>query len=82
MPTTARRDRAVYLARHATSAANAREPDHAVAIAREAVDIAIETRSARMVRELRILERAMLPWHDAPVGRDLTEILAPVGKGS
>ncbi|MEU3916430.1 Twin-arginine translocation pathway signal [Streptomyces sp. NPDC029721] len=82
VPTTARRDRGVYLARHATSAATAQEPDHAVEIAREAVAIAIETRSARMMRELRTLERVMRPWHDAPVGRDLTEILAPVGKGS
>ncbi|MFD8148256.1 Twin-arginine translocation pathway signal [Streptomyces sp. NPDC059708] len=82
VPTTARRDRGVYLARHATSAATAREPDHAVEIAREAVAIALETRSARMVRELSTLERAMRPWHDAPVGRDLSEVLAPVGKGS
>ncbi|MFB0631904.1 hypothetical protein [Streptomyces sp. AB3(2024)] len=32
-------------------------------------------------RELATLERAMRPWHDAPVGRDLAEILAPVTEG-
>lgn len=78
VPETARRDRGVYLARHATAAAGAREPDHALEIARTAAEIAVETRSARMARELATLEQAMRPWHDAPVGRDLAEVLAPV----
>ncbi|MFE1417157.1 Twin-arginine translocation pathway signal [Streptomyces sp. NPDC058746] len=82
VPATARRDRGVYLARHATAAAAAREPDQAVEVARAAVEIAVETRSARMLRELATLERAMGPWHDAPVGRELAEILAPVNEGS
>lgn len=82
VPSTARRDRGVYLARYATAAASAREPDRAVEIARAAVEIAVDTRSARMLRELGTLERAMRPWHDAPVGRDLTEALAPVNEGS
>lgn len=82
VPATARRDRGVYLARHATAAAGARQPEQAVEIARAAAEIAAETRSARMVRELRGLERAMRPWQDAPVGRDLAEILAPVTEGS
>ncbi|MFJ7586799.1 Twin-arginine translocation pathway signal [Streptomyces sp. NPDC097617] len=81
VPATARRDRGVYLARHATAVAVAREPDHAVEIAREAATIAAETRSVRMLRELHALERAMRPWQDAPVGRDLAEILAPVNEG-
>ncbi|WP_406184038.1 Twin-arginine translocation pathway signal [Streptomyces sp. NBC_01006] len=81
VPATARRDRGVYLARQATAAAAARDPDHAVEIARQAVEIAVETRSARMCRELATLERVMRPWHDAPVGRDLAEVLAPVNEG-
>ncbi|MFF9316674.1 Twin-arginine translocation pathway signal [Streptomyces sp. NPDC014735] len=81
VPETARRDRGVYMARQATAAATAREPEQAVGIAREAAAIAAETRSARMRRELITLERAMRPWHDAPVGRDLAEILAPVTDG-
>ncbi|MFB6811603.1 Twin-arginine translocation pathway signal [Streptomyces sp. NPDC056387] len=81
VPTTARRDRGVYLARHATAAATAREPDQALEIGRAAAEIAVETRSVRMARELATLKRAMGPWQDAPVGRDLSEILAPVTKG-
>ncbi len=82
VPATARRDRGVYMARHATAAATAREPEQAVEIAREAAVIAVETRSARMRRELVALERAMRPWHDATVGRDLAEALAPALEGS
>ena len=82
VPETARRDRGVYLARHATAAAGAGEPDQAVEIARTVADIAVETRSARMRRELVTLQRAMRPWQDAPVGRDLAEVLAPVTEGS
>ncbi|MFD5781124.1 Twin-arginine translocation pathway signal [Streptomyces sp. NPDC126933] len=82
VPETARRDRGVYMARHATAAAAACEPDHALEIARTVVGIAVETRSARMRRELVALERAMRPWQDAPVGRDLAEVLAPVTEGS
>ncbi|MGW5065713.1 hypothetical protein ACWEQJ_06260 [Streptomyces cyaneofuscatus] len=33
--------------------------------------IGVEARTARMRRELVMLERAMRSWHDAPVGRDL-----------
>jgi hypothetical protein len=82
VPETARRDRGVYLARHATAAAGAGEPDQALEIARTVADIAVETRSARMRRELATLQRAMRPWQDAPVGRDLAEVLAPVTAGS
>ncbi|MEU3881823.1 Twin-arginine translocation pathway signal [Streptomyces californicus] len=78
VPETARRDRGVYMARQATAAATARKPDEAVEIARNVATIAVETRSARMRRELTELERAMRPWHDAPVGRDLAAILASV----
>ncbi|WP_324606533.1 hypothetical protein [Streptomyces bikiniensis] len=46
------------------------------------VEIAVETGSAGMRRELITLERAMRPWHDAPVSRDFPEVLAPVPEGS
>jgi hypothetical protein len=78
VPESARRDRGVYLARHATAAAGAGEPDQALEIARTVAVIAVETRSARMQRELVTLEQAMRPWQDAPVGLDLAEVLAPV----
>ncbi|MFD9047699.1 Twin-arginine translocation pathway signal [Streptomyces zaomyceticus] len=82
VPGTARRDRGVYMARHATAAATAREPEQAVEIARKVATIAVETGSARMRRELATLERVMRPWQDAPVGRDLAEALEPVTEGS
>ncbi|MFE0772630.1 Twin-arginine translocation pathway signal [Streptomyces sp. NPDC058861] len=82
VPGTARRDRGVYMARHATAAATAREPEQAVEIAREVATIAVETGSARMRRELATLERVMRPWQDVPVGRALAEALAPVTEGS
>ncbi|MFD6532868.1 Twin-arginine translocation pathway signal [Streptomyces sp. NPDC060184] len=82
VPDTARRDLGVYMARQATAAATAQQPDQAVEIARTVATIAVETRSARMRRELATLERAMRPWQDAPVGRDLAEVLAPVTEGS
>lgn len=82
VPATARRDRGVYMARHATAAATARQPEQAVEIVREVATIAVDTGSARMRRELATLERAMRPWQDAPVGRDLAEALAPVTEGS
>jgi hypothetical protein len=69
------------MARQATAAAAAQDPDQAVEIAREVATVAVETGSARMRRELRTLERAMRPWQDAPVGRDLSEVLATVSEG-
>ncbi|MEU8465323.1 hypothetical protein [Streptomyces sp. NPDC029003] len=71
----------VHLARHVTAAAVSRDPDHAVEGAREAATNATETRPVRVLRELVTLERAVCPWQDAPVGRDLAEILAPVNEG-
>lgn len=78
VPTSARRDRGVYLARHATAAAGAGNPDEALEIAQAAADIAIETRSARTTKELVTLQRMMRPWQDSLVGRDLDGVLAPV----
>ncbi|MFF9914823.1 Twin-arginine translocation pathway signal [Streptomyces sp. NPDC013457] len=82
VPSTARRDRGVYMARQATAAAVNGEPEQALEIARAVAEIAVETRSARMRREMTALQRAMRPWQDAPVGRDLAEVFAPVAEGS
>ncbi|MFC9241141.1 Twin-arginine translocation pathway signal [Streptomyces decoyicus] len=78
VPTTARRDRGVYLARHAVAAAVAQEPEQAVDISAQAVRIAVETGSARMRRELGVFARTMRQWADTTVGRELEEVLAPV----
>ncbi|MFF3493725.1 Twin-arginine translocation pathway signal [Streptomyces sp. NPDC002795] len=82
VPETARRDRGVYMARQATAAAVAKDPDQAVHIARDVADIAVETRSARMRRELSTLQRAMRPWQDAPIGQELNDVLATVTEES
>jgi hypothetical protein len=80
VPETARRDRGVYMARQATAAAAARQPDEAVHIAETVAQIAVETGSARMRRELATLQEAMAPWQDAPVGRTLADVLEPVNE--
>ncbi|MGY0068662.1 Twin-arginine translocation pathway signal [Streptomyces sp. QTS137] len=81
IPETARRDRGVYLARHATAAAEAGDPDRALEIVRTAVDIAVETGSARLHRELGAFQRAMRPWQEAAVGQNVREVLTPVTEG-
>ncbi|EPD94272.1 hypothetical protein HMPREF1486_02824 [Streptomyces sp. HPH0547] len=78
VPETARRDRGVYLARRATAAAVAREPDRAVELAGEAARIVVDTGSVRMRRELEALQYVMRPWQEAPIGRRLAEVLATV----
>ncbi|TVL91780.1 Twin-arginine translocation pathway signal [Streptomyces sp. SAJ15] len=80
VPQTARRDRGVYLARHAAAAAVADEPEQAVEIGKQAVAIAVDTGSGRTRGELTTLRRAMRPWQDASVGRLLDEALAPVAE--
>ncbi|MBH1938298.1 Twin-arginine translocation pathway signal [Streptomyces sp. AV19] len=78
VPSTARRDRGVYLARFAHAAALAREPDQATELAEQAVSIAVDTGSARMRRELAALRSAMRPWRDTRSGTSLEEVLTPV----
>ncbi|MFE0426671.1 Twin-arginine translocation pathway signal [Streptomyces sp. NPDC058953] len=78
VPETARRDRGVYLARYATAAAMAGDPDQALELARSVSPVAVETRSARLAKELDTLERSMSPWHATSVGRELSDVLAPV----
>ncbi|MDT0435870.1 MULTISPECIES: Twin-arginine translocation pathway signal [Streptomyces] len=81
VPESARRDRGVYLVRHATAAAHAGDPDQAAEIVGAAASIAVETRSARMCRELDVFQRSMHPWRDSPVGRGIRETLTPVMNG-
>lgn len=77
-----RRDAGVWLARWATASARAQAPDQALEIGTRAATIAAETGSARLRRELGALSEAMRPWQDAPVGRDLEDVLAPVLVGA
>ncbi|WP_327416137.1 helix-turn-helix transcriptional regulator [Streptomyces sp. NBC_01233] len=80
-PPTARRDIAVWAGRQAVAAASLREPERAVELARRAAGIVVETGSERARRELGAVETAMAPWQAEPIGQDLAEVLAPIGKG-
>ncbi len=77
----ARRDVGVWTARHAVAAAMGGEPEQAVELSRSAVQIMLDTGSARARRELGTVDRAMTPWQAEAVGRDLAEVLAPVVEG-
>jgi hypothetical protein len=75
-PASARRDRGVYLARKATVCVQNGDPGHAVDAGQLAADLAVETGSARIRRELAGLRQAAQPWKNTAVGRDLEEIFA------
>ncbi|WP_239308939.1 hypothetical protein [Frankia sp. Cj3] len=77
-PPSARRDIAVWSARHAVAAARQGEPERAVELARQASALAVETGSARARRELDTVAAAMAPWRAHSVGQDLADVLAPV----
>lgn len=77
-PPHARRDRGVYLARQAPAYAQAGDPERAVEIGRLAVDLAWETHSVRLRRELTGLRQATRPWAGTAIGRDVDEILDPL----
>jgi dienelactone hydrolase len=80
-PSTARRDVGVWVARQATLSASLREPERTVEFARHAVQVALETGSARVRRELAATEVTMTPWQAEPVGQDFAEVLAPISEG-
>ncbi|ABW12263.1 hypothetical protein Franean1_2840 [Parafrankia sp. EAN1pec] len=75
-PTHARRDRGVYLARQATACVQNGDLGRAVEAGRLAADVAVETGSVRIRRELAGLRQAAEPWKGTAVGRDLDEIFA------
>lgn len=77
-PGGAGRDRGVYLARQATAYAVSSDPDQALDVAKQAVDLAVATGSARLRHELESLTRSMKPWRSTTVGRDMADLLVPV----
>jgi hypothetical protein len=72
---TERRDRGVYLARHATALLDVGEPRHAARLAAEGVDDLRRTGSARMRREFGRLHDRAIPWTGTTAGRDLGDVL-------
>jgi hypothetical protein len=75
----ARRDVGVFLARQAQAYAVHHEPERAVTVAGEVVELANATGSERMRRELSGLQARMRPWAKEPPGRQLQEMLSSMG---
>lgn len=78
LPPSYRRDRGVYLAREALAHAQARDPEQAADVGMQAVAIARETRSGRVVDELTRAVAALAPWAKAPSVGSFQEALASV----
>ncbi|MEU9108909.1 helix-turn-helix transcriptional regulator [Streptomyces xanthophaeus] len=66
LPDGYHRDRGVYMARAAVAHAGAGAPDQAAAVGLQALTIASDTGSGRIVRELARLDKALLPWQRQP----------------
>jgi hypothetical protein len=67
------------MTRRALNLAAAREPDEAVAVAREVIPLARTTGSARMRRELGVLQDRLVPY--ARQKRELAEAMAGLRRG-
>ena len=78
LPPAFRRDRGVYLAREARALAGAREPDQAAATGMQAVGIARDTRSGRVIDELARVGADLAPWAGLPAVADFQDALTSV----
>lgn len=66
LPDGYHRDRGVYMARAAVAHAGAGAPDEAAAVGLQALTVASDTGSGRIVRELARLDKALVPWQRQP----------------
>lgn len=66
LPDGYHRDRGVYMARAAVAHAGAGAPDQAATVGLQALTIASDTGSGRIVRELARLDKALVPWQRQP----------------
>ncbi|MFJ8769883.1 helix-turn-helix domain-containing protein [Streptomyces clavifer] len=66
LPDGYHRDRGVYMARAAVAHAGAGAPDEAAAVGLQALTVATDTGSGRIVRELTRLDKALVPWQRRP----------------
>jgi transcriptional regulator with XRE-family HTH domain/tetratricopeptide (TPR) repeat protein len=78
VPSDARRDIGVWSARRAVAAVALGELDRAANLADRAAEIALVTGSARASRELAQVAKAIKPWRDAPIVRELADSIAIV----
>ncbi|WP_406396499.1 helix-turn-helix domain-containing protein [Streptomyces sp. NBC_00887] len=66
LPDGYHRDRGVYMARAAVAHAGAGAPDEASTVGLQALTVANDTGSGRIVRELARLDKALVPWQRQP----------------
>lgn len=66
LPEGYHRDRGVYLARAAVAHAGAGSPEEAASVGFQALTVATDTGSGRIMRELARLDRTLLPWQRQP----------------
>ena len=78
LPPSFRRDRGVYLAREALAHAGAREPEQAAGAGMQAVAIAHDTQSGRVVDELARVGTALAPWAALPAVAGFQDALTSV----
>ena len=78
LPPAFRRDRGVYLAREALAHAGAREPEQAAAAGMQAVAIAHDTQSGRVIDELAQVGTGLAPWATLPAVADFQDALTSV----
>jgi tetratricopeptide (TPR) repeat protein len=78
LPPAFRRDRGVYLAREALAHAGAREPEQAAAVGMQAVAIAHDTQSGRVIDELAQVGTGLAPWATLPAVADFQDALTSV----
>lgn len=70
LPDGYHRDRGVYLARQAVALAGARAPEEASIVGMQALAVAEDTNSGRIVTELARLDRALVPWNTVSEAND------------
>jgi tetratricopeptide (TPR) repeat protein len=73
LPEGYHRDRGVYLARAAIAHAGADAPEQAAAVGLQALTVANDTGSGRIMRELVRLDKALIPWQRQPEVADFRE---------
>jgi hypothetical protein len=66
LPAVYHRDRGVYLAREAVSHAGAKAPQRAASVGMQALCVAEDTGSGRILRELARLDNLLRTWNDLP----------------
>lgn len=78
LPPSFRRDRGVYLAREALAYVGAREPEEAASVGMQAVAIAQDTQSGRVIDELARVGAGLARWSRLPAVTEFQDALTSV----